>query len=337
MLKIFPFPLGFLLLTMFACKTAPSPDAFYKDLEARKALELKANEDPCPESAKDCHPRQFIVADDGLQKVSYINLDDPSKDWDIAVESTIWDLSLTPKGQLTVTTSKGNGGYLVIDIAAGKIVETHDTIGFVRSVERLASGTTRIAGENLGGETGTVIIELDEKDELIPGKLVSFPKIRNSRVVRRTGEGHYLLGSTIDNQDDHVLMEMDEKGQEIRRFPVGKGPAHMGLRLKNGDTLVTSGRDLSLLVFDEDGRIKQTIAMKNQSGKPAIDPFQAGFFQRLANGHIVMTNWQGKNVNYGTRGRQLVEYNAKGDQVWAWKQDPKRFSSISAVLVLNGF
>ncbi|RYZ86370.1 MAG: hypothetical protein EOP04_14030 [Proteobacteria bacterium] len=155
-------------------------------------------------------------------------------------------------------------------------------------------------------------------------------------MIRRTFDNTFLMGSTIDNQSDHVLLEMDEHGFEVQRFLVGTGPAHMGVRMQSGDTAVTSGRDRKLLILGKDGKLKETITLENQEGKTPIDPFQAGFFQILANGHYVLANWQGKNITSGRKGHQLVEYNAKGKQVWAWKQDPKRFSSISAVLVLDG-
>ncbi len=317
-----------------ACKTAPSPDAYYQSVHNAKPK--SADEDPCPATATDCHPHRFLVADDGLSKLSYVNLDDPSKDWDLAVESSVWDMQLAGGGKVLVTTTQDIGGYLEVDINTGKVTQSFTDIGFTRTVQRLKNGHTLIAGENLAGEEGTVVIEMDENRKVLSDKTIRFPKIKNSRVVRRTRANTYLLGSTVDNQDDQVLMEMDDKGEEVRRFEIGSGPGHMGLRLPSGDTAVTSGRDLSLLIFDDAGKVKQKIVMANQKDKDAIDPYQAGYFQILANHHYVLTNWQGKNANSGRKGRQLVEYNAKGEQVWSWKQDPKRFSSISAVIVLDG-
>jgi hypothetical protein len=321
-------------LTLNACKTAPSADSYYNRI--KEPIDSKGkDEDPCPETASDCHPKRFIVADDGLQKVSLVDIDDPSKDWDIAIPSTIWDLQLAGNNKLLVTTTEGIGGYYEIDIEKGVITGSYLNLGFVRSIQRLKNGNTLIAGENLGGAEGTVVVELDPSQTILEKKTVKFPKIRNSRVIRRTRDNTFLMGTTIDNQDEHVLMEMDEHGLEVNRFEVGKGPAHMGVRLPNGDTAVTSGRDLSLLIFDENAKLKTTIKLENQQGKTEIAPFQAGYFQILSNKHYVLTNWQGKNINSGRKGRQLVEYNAKGKQVWTWKQDPKRFSSIAAVLVLD--
>ena len=317
-----------------SCKTAPKrpdPDRLRVSTNVDPALS-----DPCPESKVECHPRRFLVADDGLQKISYVNLDDPSKDWDIPVSATIWDIQLGGKGQALVPTTDGIGGYYEIDIDKGVITQKHTKLGFVRSVQRLKNGHTLVAGENLNGHDGTVVLELDAENTVLDNKTKKFPKAKNSRVIRRTFDNTYLLGSTIDNQDDHVLLEMDELGFEIQRFPIGTGPAHMGVRLQNGDTVVSSGRDLKLMIFDKGAKVKQALSMKNQIDKEPVDPFQAGFFQILANGHYVMANWQGKNVSSGRKGRQLVEYNAQGEQVWAWKQDPRRFSSISAFLVLDG-
>lgn len=331
----YSFILSLSLVFAVSCKTAPSSKDYYDAVQKSKNLKT-ANSDPCPEEREDCHPRRFLVADDGLQKVSYVNLDDPSKDWDTKVEATVWDLQLGGDGKVLVPTTEGIGGYLEIDIQSGAISRSHTDLGFVRSVQRLSNGHTLVAGENLKGNEGTVIIELDKNGQVLENKTKRFPKVRNSRVIRRTRDNTFLMGTTVDNQSEHYLVEMDEHAYELQRFPVGSGPAHMGVRLPNGDTAVSSGRDLKLLFFNKDAKIIKTITMKNQTGKVPIDPFQAGFFQFLANGHVVLANWQGKNTTSGKKGRQLVEYNAEGEQVWAWKQDAKRFSSISAFLVLDG-
>ncbi|MES2745503.1 MAG: hypothetical protein V4655_08745 [Bdellovibrionota bacterium] len=327
-------------LLVLSCKTAPSTQPYFDSIRKKeKALEPAVaadSDDPCPEEKLDCHPRRFLVADDGLQKIAYVNLDDPSKDWDIPVGASIWDMQLGGGGKVLVPTTDGLGGYYEIDIEQGRIAQAYTSFGFVRSVQRLKNGNTLIAGENLKGNEGLVIIEVDPSQTVLDVKTKKFPKAKNSRVIRRTFDNTFLMGSTIDNQSDHVLLEMDEHGFEVQRFLVGTGPAHMGVRMQNGDTAVTSGRDRKLLILGKDGKLKETITLENQEGKTPIDPFQAGFFQILANGHYVLANWQGKNITSGRKGHQLVEYNAKGKQVWAWKQDPKRFSSISAVLVLDG-
>ncbi len=320
-------------LIVTACKTAPSTKPYYDSLERNKDLDAQ---DPCPEENKECHPKRFLVADDGKQQISLVNLDDPSKDWDLKVEATIWDMNLAGDGILLVPTTEGIGGFHEIDIQSGKIIRSHTELGFVRTVQRLSNGNTLVVGENLKGNEGTVALEITKDGEILESKTKRFPKIKNSRVIRRTEDNTYLMGSTIDNENDHYLIEMDQHGYELMRFRVGSGPAHMGLRLGNGDTLVTSGRDLKLIFFSKDGKVKREIKMQNQDGKIPIDPFQAGYFQILENGHFVMNNWQGKNPNLGRKGRQLVEYNAEGKQVWAWKQDPQRFSSISAFIILDG-
>ena len=327
---------GILLFLVISCKTAPSTKGYYERAPAPTKNLTPASVDPCPEAKVECHPRRFVVADDGLQKVSYVNLDDPTKDWDIPVGARVWDIRLGGNGKILVPTTDGIGGYYEIDVEQGKITQAHTQLGFVRSVFRLKDGNTLVAGENLAGQQGTVLIEVGADLKVIDAKTKKFPKVKNSRLIRRTANGTYLLGSTVDNQSEHVLLEIDDQGFELQQFVVGTGPAHMGLRLRNGDTAVTSGRDLKLLIFDKDGKTKQTILMQNQSDKQAIDPYQAGYFQILSNGHFVMANWQGKNATSGRKGRQLVEYNAQGEQVWTWKQDPKRFSSISAFLVLDG-
>jgi hypothetical protein len=56
----------------------------------------------------------------------------------------------------------------------------------------------------------------------------------------------------------------------------------------------------------------------------------------LPNGHFVVTNWEGHGGGNGSKGLQLLEYDASGLLVWKWKQDPNLVSSLHGVIVLDG-
>jgi hypothetical protein len=47
-------------------------------------------------------------------------------------------------------------------------------------------------------------------------------------------------------------------------------------------------------------------------------------------------NWQGHGPGNGKSGVQVLEFDPAGKLAWSWKQDPAVFSSIQAVLVLDG-
>ena len=101
--------------------------------------------------------------------------------------------------------------------------------------------------------------------------------------------------------------------------------------MSDGRTIASSGFAANFQSFDKDGRLVDTI-----SGPASIYPhFYAGF-QILANGNLVVTNWQGHGPKFGGSGVQLLEYNPAGKLVWSWKQDSTKFSSLQGVIALDG-
>ena len=66
-----------------------------------------------------------------------------------------------------------------------------------------------------------------------------------------------------------------------------------------------------------------------------VPNFYAGF-QVLANGHFVVTNWEGHGGGNGGTGVQLLEYEPTGQLVWSWQQNPELVSSLHQVIVLDG-
>jgi hypothetical protein len=65
-------------------------------------------------------------------------------------------------------------------------------------------------------------------------------------------------------------------------------------------------------------------------------PFYFAEFEILPNGNIIIANWQGRGSGNGNAGRQVFEFNPAGDVTWFYQQDPKLFSSINGVMVLDG-
>ena len=63
--------------------------------------------------------------------------------------------------------------------------------------------------------------------------------------------------------------------------------------------------------------------------------FYAGL-QILPNGNYVVINWEGHGKDHGTVGTQLLEYTPQGKLAWSWQQDAAHFSSLHAVIILDG-
>lgn len=286
----------------------------------------------CTDQSEKCHPHVFILADEPLHKILLVNLDDPSKDWDLSVPFGARDLQLIGDGKLLVGTLDYGGGYHEVDIATGKILKSVVGFGSVGAVQRLANGNTLVMGEGLDGSEGaTVVLETDPLKKIV-NKYV-FAGVTGGRMVRRTAAGTFLVGKGNNHQD--FMLEMTKDGKEIWRAENNDWPAHMGLRLPSGDTVVASGHGKTLLFFDKNAKLKKTIGGPSTPEANDVKPNYSGAFFMMPNGNFIMTNWQGHETNLGGSGRQIIEYNAEGKLVWWWKQDAKRISSVHNILVLD--
>ncbi len=288
----------------------------------------------CVDQSEKCHPHAFIMADEPLRKILFVNLDDPSKDWDLNIPGGARDLQIIGSGKVLVGTLEGPGGYHEVDIASGKILKSVLGFGAVGSVQRLKNGNTLVMGEGLDGSQGTVVLEVDG-DRKIKNKYV-FKDLKGGRMIRRTRAGTFLVGTTQAGSDGKdAMVEITPDGKELMRLQNNDWPAHMALRLPNGDTIVASGHGKTLMIFDNKSTLKKTIGGPGAGEAAAVNPNYSGQFSILPNGNYLMTNWQGHESNHGKDGRQVIEYNAEGKLVWWWNQDAKRISSIHSVLVLD--
>lgn len=288
---------------------------------------------PCVEQSEQCHPHVFILADEPLHKILLVNLDDPSKDWDLDIPGGARDLQLIGDNKVMVGTLDGNGGYHEVDITTGKITKSVTGVGQVNSVQRLANGHTLMMGPGLDGGKGLVVLEMDSDKKILSKK--EYPDVRDGRMIRQTKAGTFLMGTSTGKTDADVMLEMSADGKELNRYPVNSWPAHFALRASNGDTIVATGHGKTIRIFDKDRKMKKEIGGPNADDAKEVNPNYSGHFFMLPNGNYILTNWQGHESNLGSKGRQIVEYNAEGKLVWWWKQDAKRISAVHSILVLD--
>jgi hypothetical protein len=180
---------------------------------------------------------------------------------------------------------------------------------------------------------GTTLQELDSKDVPVAGHKVSFPALGSFRLFRRTSQGTFLIGA------GNKLAEVNWNKETVweMAFPGTNLYVYQGLRLADGKLAVSQGYGSTLLLVDPATKtVLTTIGGKQQPDASTIVPnFYAGF-QVLANGHFIVTNWQGHGAGNGSKGIQLLEYDKNGALVWKWKQDPSLVSSLHHVIVLDG-
>lgn len=279
------------------------------------------------------HPRRVLLADEGNRRILLMDLEnattpvwtrqlnDPTKDGD-----SMRDMQLVGGDRVAVSVAKG---YVELDLKTGEIKKEVSSFDGVESLRRLPSGNT-ILGSNSNG--GVTLQELDSQDTPVTGHKVTFTNYSQLRLFRRTPQGTFLLGVGAKlaevNWDKQSLWEMT--------IPAGDW-VYQGLRLPDKSIVTTSGYGSTLLIIDATAKkALTTIGGKNQPDASTIVPNFYGGFQVLANGHFVVTNWEGHGAGNGGKGIQLLEYDASGALVWKWKQDPALVSSLHNALVLDG-
>ena len=246
--------------------------------------------------------RKFLLRDEGLSKVSFINLDDSTANWQVKVPAGR-DLQLIGNGRVLIGT--GNG-YEELDIQSGrKLKEVTNYPGAVMA-RRLKNGGTLLVGLNWEDKKGIVLLELSPDGT--KKKVLNFPEYDYVRLVRETKKG-YLIPA------NKTVFESDAKGNiiwEAKLTGPQKTNSWQALRLRKGKTVVSAG----------------------YAGN--FHPNFFSGFQVLSNGNYLVTNWQGHGPDYGKSGHQLLEFSPEGKLVWSWKQDASRFSSLQGVIALDG-
>jgi hypothetical protein len=272
-------------------------------------------------NAQTGHPQQFLLRDEGLSQLSYTNLSDASKNWQVPIPAGR-DMQLVGRNRVLIGT---NNGYEERDITNGnKLFELSSFPGTI-SARRLKNGNTMLVGVNWQDAKGIVLVELNATGA-IQQKIV-YPGFNYVRLLRETGNGNYLISA------NDTIIEGNKQGAVVWMAKIisQKQPhAWQPVRLANGQTLVSGGYSGNIQIFAADGKLLRTIG-----GPDDVKPNFYSGHHILPNGHIVVTNWQGHGPNNGALGTQLLEYDQDGKLVWSWKQDPARFSSLHAVIILD--
>ncbi len=272
------------------------------------------------------NPRRVLLCDEGNTRLLLVDLESPDHAvWSKPLDG-LRDIQLVGGDRVAASIAKG---YVELDLKTGATKKEVSNFAGVESIRRLPNGNT-VLGANASG--GVTLQELDSQDAPIPGHKATFSSYGQFRLLRRTPQGTFLIGVGTKmaevNWNNQTLWEMD--------IPGGSS-VYQGLRLANGTLAVASGYGAAILVIDPAAKkVLTTIGGKAQPDAGAIVPnFYAGF-QILQNGHFVVTNWEGHGGGNGSKGFQLLEYDASGLLVWKWKQDPNLVSSLHGVIVLDG-
>jgi hypothetical protein len=268
-------------------------------------------------------PKKFLLRDEGLSQLSYEDLANPANNWYVPVPPGR-DIQLVGHGCVLIGT--GNG-YEERKISTGEKISELTSFPGTLSAHRLRNGNTLLTGMNWQGKQGVVLVEVDRSGAVT--RQIAYGGFTYLRLVRETPSGTFLVAA------EDTLFEGNANGDIIWKIKItgrrDKPHIWQAIRLSNGKTILSSGYNANLQVFDSKGKLTDTI-----NGPAEVNPIFYAGFQILANGNYVVTNWQGHGPKFGDTGIQLLEYTPAGKLVWSWKQDPAKYSSLQGVIVLDG-
>lgn len=281
----------------------------------------------------------LLMLDEGLTQLLRVNENDPTKNWIVKVAPQLpagvvpgpkWnaaprDMQLVGGNRVLIS---HDAGFTEYDIATGKVMKEIATYKGIATARRLPDGHTLLAGVNLDGSKGVVVLEIDDANAIksktvFPGDYV--------RLMRETAQGTWLL------MNNTMIREGDRSGKLLHEWTVPDfRHAWKAVRLPNGHTLAAAGYGVFFTELDADGKEVRRFAEKEKMPKEMKANFYA-MFQLLPNGHIVFANWQAHGPGHGNTGIQMVEIDPADPTklLWSWS-DPAIISSLQGVLVLDG-
>lgn len=279
----------------------------------------------------------FLAIDEGLTQLLHINENDPTQNWIVKVAPKLpagterpakWnaaprDMQLVGGGRVLIS---HDAGFSEFDIATGKVMKEIATYKGIATARRLPNGHTLIAGVDLDGSKGVVVLEIDDANvaqhkTVFPGDYV--------RLIRETAQGTWLM------MNNTMIREGDRTGKLLHEWTVpGFKHAWKAVRLPNGHMLASAGYGAFMTELDANGAVVRKFFSKETEPAEVNVNFCA-MFQLLPNGNIVLANWQGHGPGHGSSGKQIVEFDSAGKIVWEWS-DAKIISSMQGVLVLDG-
>jgi len=268
-------------------------------------------------------PKKFLLRDEGKSQLSLEDILHPANNWYVSVPPGR-DIQLIGNGLVLIGTGSG---YEERNISDGEKVNEIVSFPGTLSAHRLRNGNTLLTGMDWQGKRGVVLVEVNNKGEI--KRQIAYGGFTYLRLVRETPTGTFLVAA------EDTLFEGTSEGEILWKTKITghKDKPHIwqAVRIADGKTLVTTGYNATLQVFNANGKLIDSI-----TGPPEVLPnFYAGF-QILSNGNYIVTNWEGHGPTFGGTGIQLLEYNPAGKLVWSWKQDETKYSSLQGVIVLDG-
>jgi len=295
-------------------------------------------------TAEPSNGRRVLAADYSTRRIAII---DPTGEvlWEHRTDD-LHDLHLLPDGHVLFQTSMTH--LIEVDPKTDKVVWEYDAQKSngnegrrvqVHAFQRLPDGLTMLA------ESGPArIIEVSPAGRIVKQiklKVEHPDPHRDTRLARKLDNGHYL----VCHEGDGTVREYDGDGKVVWEYPVpmfgkkpagGHGPEAFGnacfgaVRLKNGNTLLTTGNGHGVIEVTPDKKIVWEL---HQDDLPGIKLAWVTTLQVLPDGNVIFGN-----CHAGPNNPQIVEVTRDKKVVWTFR-DMKHFgdaTSNSQVLDVPG-
>jgi hypothetical protein len=303
---------------------------------ARDATEARADATADAGSAADGPPwellyprdkRRMLLRDEGLSNLHYVNLANPAENWTITTTDPARGMQLVGNGVLL---GARNDGYEEYELKTGKVLKQVKTFMQTESACRLANGDTMLTQLD---KAGIHLTFLAPQTDVVKNK-ITYAGYGYVRMARPTPQGTFLVPS------DTKLFEGDDQGHVMWETTLGS-PEWMHIwkatRVPNGNLILGAAWAASLDILDATThKVIKRIGTGALPEAATVKPNFFAEFQILPNGNYITPNWEGHGAGNGTTGVQVLEFDPTGKLVWQWKQDPAVYSSIQAVMVLDG-
>jgi hypothetical protein len=135
--------------------------------------------------------------------------------------------------------------------------------------------------------------------------------------------------SETAGEESKKLYEVDGSGKLVRTFPMAVH-AFAGVRLPNGNTLVSGGAGHEIVEFDKDAKVVWKIGASDLPGRPLR--YVSGV-QRLPNGNTVFVNWEPQRRGVPSL-PQITEVAPDKEIVWEYANFAQ-FNTLSTVQILD--
>jgi hypothetical protein len=264
---------------------------------------------------------RLLAIDEGRQQLSLIDTATNTFHWtlDLADFPLARDMQRLDPHRVLVGYDRG---FFELDIDSGRILSSCARWTDVTGAHRLPDGNTLVTGYNLDDTGGVNVLTLDRNNDTV-------------RIARRDGDYVRLMRTTLAGTfllctNDHILETTPELAA-IRRFSApGFEHAWQAERLPDGTTLVSAGYGAFMALFDTDGNLVQRFGDAAQVPRE-VAPFFYATFRHVADGHLLVANWEGHGPDNGHKGRQLLKFDAERRLVGTWSA-PERISSLQGIL-----